>query len=103
MRKNQRDDRGKNQNHRNDDETVGKRQLAGCKRPKPLLGMMPIGGEIQEIVQNITARCANPEGYKSQNSLRNQLHIGIPMRGKQRNKEQEILEPMMKPERLQEF
>jgi len=82
------------QQDRHRDQRIGNRKFAARERPEPLLRMMPVGFQIEQVVEQIAARSAATERHERQQRLFDQRHVAELMGGKQGRQNQQILEPM---------
>ena len=50
-------------------QAVRQREIAGREWPKPLVRVMAVGGQVKQVVEQITAGCTTSERYKGQDRL----------------------------------
>src|SRR5579864_9439421 len=63
--------------------------------------MMTIGGQVQQIIDDVAARGAAAESHEGQNRIPDQIHLVEAMSRQERNHNEEILQPVFRTERPQ--
>ena len=78
-----------------------KRYSAAGKRALAFLGVQAVGFKINQIVHNIDGRGRGRKGYHPQKRQHERTAIK-PMRRKKRQKQQDVLYPLVRPDRLEQ-
>ena len=71
------------------------------KRSKSFSRVVAIGSQIQQVIRNIGAGCAEAERDKRQQRDRKELDVGDSMRGDQWHEQQQVLEPLVRTHRAE--
>ena len=81
-------------------QTPEKRKFARGKRSLPLSGMMAIGGEIRQVIDEIDTGGTEPKGQKGEKVLGKQVKFRETVGHDEGDKDQQIFQPLMQAQSL---
>ncbi len=89
------------QQQRHHQERVSEPDPAGRETPLLLARMAPVGGQIQQIVEQVNARGAEVEGNERERCPFQEIEVEEPVHRRQRQEHEAILDPVMRPQGVQ--
>src|SRR6476646_5976158 len=77
------------------------RQAARGEHPLTLVRVATVLGQVEKIVQQIDARCAEAEAHEGEYGMQQHCAVRQAMRGEQWDEDKRVLEPMMRAQRVE--